>query len=83
MSLLKFLFITILVLWLIRMLARLLLPFLFQKMVSKVQKQAQERFAQAQRPAQPDGRIRVDFMPPKEKKPSDNLGDFVDYEEVK
>jgi len=82
MSLLKFLFIFICVLWLIKIVARVLLPIFFQKMVSKVQNQAQQRYAQQQRPPEPDGRLRVDYMPPKEKHPGDTAGDFVEYEEV-
>lgn len=85
--LLSFLLITILILWLIRVLARIFLPYLFQKMVTKVQNQAQQRYQQ-QGPSynnapRPDGRVRVEYMPPKEKSKGDNAGDFVEYEEVK
>lgn len=84
--LLKFLLIVICILWLIRILARIFLPYLFQKMVTKVQNQAQQRYNQGQpyqNAARPDGRIRVDYMPPKERSRGDNAGDFVEYEEVK
>lgn len=82
MALLKFLFITICILWLIRMIVRVLLPFAFQKMMSKAQNQANQRYQQQNNPT-PDGRIRVDYMPPKEKNHADNVGDFVEYEEIK
>lgn len=82
MILLKFLFITICVLWLLKMVARLLLPMFFQKMMTKAQNQANQRYQQQHQP-NPDGRIRVDYMPPKEKNRGDNAGDFVDYEEIK
>ena len=82
MALLKFLFITICVLWLLKMIARLLLPIFFQKMMTKAQNQATQRYKQQQQPT-PDGRIRVDYVPPKEKTKGDKAGDFVDYEEVK
>lgn len=82
MILLKFLFITICVLWLLKMVARLLLPMFFQKMMTKAQNQANQRYQQQRQP-NPDGRIRVDYMPPKEKNRGDNAGDFVDYEEIK
>ncbi len=82
MALLKILFITICVLWLLRMVARLLLPMFFHKMMAKAQNQANQRYQQRHNQA-PDGRIRVDYMPPKEKNPRDDAGDFVDYEEVK
>lgn len=81
MALLKFLFITICILWLIKMIGRLLLPIFFQKVMTKAQNQANQRY-QEQQPA-PDGRLRVDYMPPKEKNRGDNAGDFVEYEEIK
>lgn len=80
-SLLKFLFITIAVFWLIKQLVRLLLPLLFQKLVNKVQNQANQHH---QSYNQPDGQVRVDYVPPSSKKTKANtVGDFVDYEEVK
>ena len=82
MGLLKFLFITICILWLIRMIVRLLLPVLFQSMMNKAQNQANQRFQQ-QRQSDPDGKIRVDYMPPKTKNRGDQAGDFVEYEEIK
>jgi hypothetical protein len=51
-------------------------------MMTKAQNQANQRYQQQQQPA-PDGRIRVDYMPPKDKHPGDDAGDFVEYEEIK
>lgn len=82
MGLLKFLLITICVLWLIKMIFRLALPYLFQSLVNKAQQQA----GQYQHPPQQkraDGRIRVDYVPPKAKGKGNNAGDFVEYEEIK
>lgn len=82
MGLLKFLFITICVLWLIRMILRLALPYIFQNLVKKAQQQAN----QYQRPTydrRADGRVKVDYVPPKEKNGADRAGDFVEYEEIK
>jgi hypothetical protein len=81
MGLLKFLFVTICILWLIRLIVRLLLPVLFQKMMTKAQNQANQRYQQQN--STPDGRIKVDYMPPKVKSKVDDAGDFVDYEEIK
>ena len=82
MALLKFLFITICILWLLKMVARLLLPVLFQSLVKKAQNQASQHY-QYQQPRE-DGKIKIDFIPPrpKEEKPN-KAGDFVEYEEVK
>ena len=84
MGLLKFLFITICVLWLLRLIARLLIPVFFQKLMTKAQNQANQRYQQQyQSNRTPDGRIRVDYVPPKEKNHNDSVGDFVEYEEIK
>ena len=80
MTLLKFLFIAIAVLWLIRMAARILIPMVLQKLVSKAQQHANQKYHSSK----PDGQISVDYVPPKDKhEKTDKIGDFVDYEEIK
>ncbi|MBO9674957.1 MAG: DUF4834 family protein [Sphingobacteriaceae bacterium] len=82
MALLRFIFIAILVLWLIRMLIRLILPMLFNNLASKMQSQATGQ--QQQRRPRPEGSISIDYMPPRpDQSKTDKLGDFVDYEEIK
>ncbi|NTE05036.1 DUF4834 family protein [Agrobacterium tumefaciens] len=83
MGLIKFIFIAILVLWIIRMLIRLILPMLFGNLASKMQQQASGQTQQQQRRSKPEGSISIDYMPPKQTGKTDKLGDFVDYEEVK
>lgn len=83
MPFLKFIFIAILVLWVIRLLIRLLLPMLFGNLASKMQQQATGQKQQQQRRSKPEGSISIDYMPPKQTGKTDKLGDFVDYEEVK
>jgi len=82
MGLLKFLLITICVLWLIKMIFRLALPYLFQSLVNKAQQQAGQ-YQQPPQQKRADGRIRVDYVPPKTKTNGDNAGDFIEYEEIK
>ncbi|MCX2573980.1 DUF4834 family protein [Pedobacter sandarakinus] len=82
MGLVKFVFIAILVLWIIRMLIRLILPMLFNNLASKMQQQASAQ-GQQQKRSKPEGAISIDYMPPKQSGKTDKLGDFVDYEEVK
>jgi hypothetical protein len=80
MEFLRFLFIAILVLYIIRAAARLLLPMLFQSVVNKAQQGQQQQYQQKK----PEGRITVDYIPEKPKnKIPDSAGDFIDYEEVK
>jgi hypothetical protein len=86
MGLIKFIFITIMVLWLIRLLLRLIFPMVLKNIFGKMQQSAgnpMQQQQQQQRPG-PEGSISIDYMPPQPKKGNaDKLGDFVDYEEVK
>lgn len=79
---LNFLLIAIIVLWVIRLLVRMIFPAVIRNAFGNMQQQAQQ---QQQRPRRPEGTISIDYMPKKEKKKgnADKLGDFVDYEEVK
>lgn len=78
----KFLIIAIIVLWVIRLLLRLVFPVVVRKAFSNMQQQGQPQ----QRSNRPEGSISIDHMPPqkdKKKGNADNLGEFVDFEEVK
>lgn len=87
MALLKFLFITILILWLIRMIFRLIFPLIIKNLFSKLQSEGPQGHSQTyqrQQPKKPEGSISIEYMPPQPKSgKTDKLGDFVDYEEVK
>ncbi|MBS7566580.1 DUF4834 family protein [Mucilaginibacter sp. Bleaf8] len=85
MILIRFLIISVCVLYIIRSLARIFLPMLFQSMVNKAQQQNRQQYQQQQQSSnRPDGKIKVDFIPPAKKNSvPDNEGDFIDYEEVK
>ncbi|WP_242689162.1 DUF4834 family protein [Pedobacter sp. SYSU D00535] len=90
---LKILFITILVLYLLKLIARIVLPMLFQKMVNKAQQQVNQQFRQQGAPynqqqyrqQKPTGQLHVDYVPPKDKeaRAADKAGDFIDFEEIK
>ena len=83
MGLLRFLLITITILWLIRLVARIVLPMIFQSFVKKAQQQTQTQYREPYR--KPEGSINIDYIPPvkKDGKGPDTAGDFVDYEEIK
>lgn len=81
MYFIRFLLISILVLYIIRNLVRILLPMLFQSLVNKAQQQGQQQ--QYRRPQQPDGKVKVDYIPQNKQQVPDSAGDFVDYEEIK
>ncbi|MEJ2903736.1 DUF4834 family protein [Pedobacter panaciterrae] len=86
MGLIKFILISVLVMYIIRIILRLIFPVVLRSMFSKVQQQAanQSRQPNNQRYSKPEGDISIEYVPPREKKGnSDKLGDFVDYEEIK
>lgn len=84
-ALLKFLLISIALLYIVRGIVRWLIPMLFQSVINKAQQQAQQQqnnYQSAQN--KPTGRVKVDYVPETTKnKFPDNEGEFVDYEEVK
>ncbi|WDF78781.1 DUF4834 family protein [Mucilaginibacter sp. AW1-7] len=82
MLLIRFLIISICVLYIIRSLMRYLIPALFQSVINKAQQQAQQQQNYQQR--KPEGTVKVDYIPEGKKgKLPDTEGEFVDYEEVK
>ena len=84
LGLIKFIFITILILWIIRVIFRLIFPVVLKNMFNKMQQQAGQGNAAQRETKKPEGAISIDYMPPQPKKGNaDKLGDFVDYEEVK
>jgi hypothetical protein len=80
-ELLSFLLTAILVLYIIRAVARILLPMFFQSVVNKAQQQNQ----QSNYNSKPNpGKIKVDYIPKTNKgSVPDSEGEFVDYEEIK
>ena len=84
MGLLRFLFICICLLWIIKLVARFVLPFIFQSLVNKAQQPNQQQYSKKSS-RQPDGKIRIDYIPPKDKeaRAADKAGEFIDYEEIK
>jgi len=94
MGLLKFLLVAIAILWLIRVVARLLFPWAMRKMAQKVMGNAQQRQYQypndpyrgaGTQQQRPDGKIRIDYVPPqdKAKRGAKTAGEFVEFEEIK
>jgi hypothetical protein len=83
MGLIRVLIIVICSLYIIRALARLFLPMLFQSVIKKAQQQ-QNGYQQNYEQPRPDGRVKVDYMPEGKKSAvPDNEGEFVEYEEIK
>jgi flagellar basal body-associated protein FliL len=85
-ELLRFLIIAILILYVVRNVARIFLPMLFQGVVNKAQQQYNQQQQQQNNPpkSKPEARIKVDYIPQGKKNTvPDSEGEFVDYEEIK
>ena len=89
-ELLSFLITAILVLYIVRSLARIFLPMLFQSVVNKAQQQHQNQQYQNQqqqnnyRQSRTETKVKVDYIPQGKKgSVPDSEGEFVDYEEIK
>jgi len=81
--LLDFLLIAIVILYIIKLIARFVLPMLFQSMVNKVQQQQNQQQNYRAQP-KPDAKVKVDYIPEGQKnKVPDSEGEFIDYEEIK
>ena len=93
MGLLKFLLVAIAVLWLVRMVARLVFPWAMRKMAEKIMGKAgaQQQYYRGNSPyernsrqSRPEGKINIDYVPPQQpKKGAKNAGEFVEFEEIK
>jgi len=95
-ALLKFLFFSILILWIIRLLAARLLPWILRRFAKKMQEQAFKEFhAQGKRPhqanphqqqKQSEGKISIEYIAPQPNNNSNRAnkaGEFVDFEDIK
>ncbi len=83
-ELLRFIFIAVAILYLVRAIVRWALPMLFQSVINKAQQQQQNQQQNYKTHEQPTGRVKVDYVPENKKgKFPDSEGEFVDYEEVK
>lgn len=81
----KFILTLLLIVLVLRSLARLLMPFMVTEVMKKAQRNMENQYRR-QQPTNREGELNVDFTPPKTKKKfsfkkSDD--DFVDYEEIK
>lgn len=69
----------------IKIVARLLSPFLFRYVSKKTGQRFEKQFGQYKRPNETtnkEGDITVDKVPPKTKSTNKDVGEYVDYEEI-
>lgn len=85
MLLIRFLIIFISIVYMLRMLGRLLLPALFRGVMNKAQAQSNSTQNQTSQRRPKEGTVKVDYIPPNVYKSAvpPTEGEFVKYEEVK
>lgn len=85
MLLVRFLIIFISIVYLLRMLGRLLVPALFRGVMNKAQAQSNSAQNNTSQRQPKEGTIKVDYIPPNVYKSAvpPTEGEFVKYEEVK
>ncbi len=82
----KFILILLLIILVLRSLARLLMPFMVTEVMKKAQRNMENQYRSQQQQRSNEGDINIDYTPPKQKKRfsfSKSNDDFVDYEEIK
>lgn len=81
----KFLFILFLIFIVAPYLVRWLMPYLFRGFVKRAQNQMNQQFDQQNQAPKKEGEINIKTNPSKTKSSTEKeqLGDYVDYEEIK
>ena len=86
MGLLRFLLWCFFIYYLIKIVARLVAPFLIKRFVNKMQERVNQQFSQQyqrqQKPPQEEGKVTLEKTNNATKSKSDNIGEYVDFEEV-
>ena len=86
MGFLRTILIIMLIYYGIRFLSRLFVPILLKRFTSKMQDRFQHQFNQQynkqQDPLQKEGKVTIENIKNSTQQKSDNVGDYVDFEEV-
>ena len=85
MGFLKVLLIVLLVYYLFRLLARLFAPKLFAYAAKKTEERFREQFEEFQsfqQEERPVGDVTIDKKPTRNTKPSNDVGEYIDFEEL-
>lgn len=83
MGLLKTIFFILLFYYAFKFVAKVFAPFLLGKLASNMQQKAAEQFGKQQaRSAVKEGETIIDKAPKKEAQSKNNVGEYVDFEEI-
>ena len=85
-GLVKFLFWFFLISYLLKILTRIFAPILLKRFANKMQDRFQQQYGQQhqnpQNPTQEEGKVTFEKTKPSTQTKSDEVGDYVDFEEV-
>ncbi len=82
MGAIRFIIILIIVWQLLKLAGRYLLPIFLKKSVEKMQNNMDERYRDATREQRPEGDVSIDKKPNSTSRLNDDVGEYVDFEEV-
>ena len=85
-GLVKFIFWFFFISYVLKILTRIFAPILLKRFTNKMQDRYKGQFNQqyrnTQKPVQPEGKVTLEKTKPATQAKSDNVGDYVDFEEV-
>lgn len=81
-GLIRFLFWFFLISYILNLLGRFLFPVLLKRYVRKKQSQFNQQFNQQQDPVEKEGNVSIKTKPNKSKTDTNDMGEYVDFEEV-
>ena len=81
-GLIIFLFWFFLISYILRVLGRYFFPILLKRYINKKQSQFNQQFNQQDSPIEKEGKVSVKTKPKKSKTDTNDMGEYVDFEEV-
>ncbi|MBS9773998.1 MAG: DUF4834 family protein [Tenacibaculum sp.] len=82
MVFLKTLLYIVLIYYVVKVLIRIFAPYLIKKAVDKMQQKAQQQYQNNQQPEVKEGEVVIDKKPNNINKSNNDVGEYVDFEEV-
>ena len=81
-GLIKFIFWFFFISYLLKILARIFAPLLMKRFADKMQERFNQQYQNHQNPTQEEGKVTLEKTNTSIKTKSDDVGDYVDFEEV-
>ena len=81
-GLIKFLIWFFLISYILKFLGRFVFPILLKRYINKKQSQFNQQFNQQDSPIEKEGKVSVKTKPKKSKTDTNDMGEYVDFEEV-